>query len=468
MNKESRIQAIKKVEEGTPLLKEEILYKDKLKPMDVFEIPLNCLIYNKYNGRILSRTKSVERGEHKIDVETPVGIKLIEKLLWDSKPDRNKKTLDSIKEHGQQKPGIITADGVIIDGNRRAMLLKKAGKDYFKAVILPDTLDENKLEIEKLETIHQMGEDKKLGYNPIEKYLKAKSLFSGLENSGENAEEAIKKIAKWMGEDESTVKDYLKIIKTMDDYLDYLGYEGIYTQLDGREDQFINLTKWLSNFYGEKSARGFDGYRDIDVDDLRDIAYDYIRAKFPTMPFRHIAHGNKDSHFFGDKEIWPDFRDFHFEKIDSVKTAEQPIDYNSENISHHLNDRDLRYYEATKNEKGKSFLEENINANVQSLRFRQEKDEPGKLIKNAKRALEAVDQKRKEFSEHDVQSDVQEVHKLTTKMLKDKSPERLLSEIVKLLEAVKVNEQSPNKEKLLTEISNINSISHDIKKKLGG
>ena len=51
-----------------------------------------------------------------------------------------------------------------------------AQADYFKAVVLDVTLEENPLEIEKLETSFQMGEDEKLGYNPTEKYLKAKLL----------------------------------------------------------------------------------------------------------------------------------------------------------------------------------------------------------------------------------------------------------------------------------------------------
>ena len=32
-------------------------------------------------------------------------------------------------------------------------------------------------------------------------------------------------------------------MEVMDEYLEYLGYNGIYTQLDKREDQFLNLTK---------------------------------------------------------------------------------------------------------------------------------------------------------------------------------------------------------------------------------
>src|SRR5690606_26425333 len=129
MNRQNRIQNIERITKSDekPFGVMEIPWKDKLEPMNVYKIPLEYLVYNKYNGRILSRTKSLESQHRKIDVESEEGRKLIEKLLWDSKVDRNKKTLENIKTTGgQQKPGIITRDGIIIDGNRRAMLLRES------------------------------------------------------------------------------------------------------------------------------------------------------------------------------------------------------------------------------------------------------------------------------------------------------------------------------------------------------
>ncbi len=151
-------------------------------------------------------------------------------------------------------------------GTVRMLLNKVDRTGYFKAVILPVTLEENPIEIERLETTYQMGEDEKLGYNPIEKYLKAKQIFDKLiPKITEN--EAIKSISDWMGESESEIQKYLDTMAVMDEYLEYLEYDGIYTQLDSREDQFLSLTKWLNTFYGESSKKGFDGYTDSDVDD---------------------------------------------------------------------------------------------------------------------------------------------------------------------------------------------------------
>lgn len=44
-----------------------------------------------------------------------------------------------------------------------------------------------------------------------------------------------------MGESISEVEKYLNTIAVMDDYLNYLGVDGIYTQLDSRENQFLSL-----------------------------------------------------------------------------------------------------------------------------------------------------------------------------------------------------------------------------------
>ena len=147
---------------------------------------MEALIYNQYNGRIGSIVKSFERQSHPLNPEDPNDAMIIEEFLWDSKRDANKNTLLSLRRTGQIKFGIVTADGVIIDGNRRASLMANIIRDpkssqeekdrckYFKAVILPE--DASKKDTLQLETSFQMGEDEKVDYNPIEKYLKGTSI----------------------------------------------------------------------------------------------------------------------------------------------------------------------------------------------------------------------------------------------------------------------------------------------------
>ena len=100
---------------GVPLV-----FHGERKQFDVYRIPLNILTYNPYNGRIGSVVKSFERQNHISDAKNPEDIKIIENFLWKSKETANKKTLESLLNDHQQKFGIVTADGKIIDGNRRA------------------------------------------------------------------------------------------------------------------------------------------------------------------------------------------------------------------------------------------------------------------------------------------------------------------------------------------------------------
>ncbi len=350
------------------------------------------------------------------------------------------------------------------------MLLGRIKKsEYLKTVVLNVTLEENPQEIEKLETFYQLGEDEKLGYNTIEKYIKSQLLYQNLSGKkfsylDKNIDDnAIRKIADWMGEKKSIIIDYLKVMETMDDYLDYLDYNGIYTQLDGREDHCIYLTRWLNTYYGGESIKAFDGYSNLDVDDLKYIAYDYIRIPYEGKKFRHIAHGLKENHFFGDKNIWSSFKNIHSENMDKIK--EPKIDLNSQNLERHLNDRDVNYFEVSKNEKGDSFFDENVDDHYTQLRFRQSEDQPEKLIKNADRAISSINQNSKNFSNPNVMKKLEKLSSLINSMLK-KSLIHIFDHIIELLESVETDNSIKDKNALLEKTKNIQRITYQIEKKI--
>lgn len=478
MNKGIRIQKIQEIQDqGQHIGQIEILWKDALVSYPVYKVPLEYLIYNKYNGRILSRAKSLEKQNQLLDPETDEGKKLIEKLLYESNPDRNKRTEEDITRYGQQKVGIITKDGIIIDGNRRAMLLNRSNKyNYFKAVVLPVTLEEDPLEVERLETTYQMGEDEKLGYNATEKYIKSKELYLKLTGFSQinyddfekttRGKKAIEEIAKWMGEAESEIKKYLSTMVLMDDYLEYLEYDGIYTQLDKREDQFLSLQKWLKTFYGEDSARAFDGYKNSDVDTLKSIAFDYLRCNFEGKRFRTLAEGNSDKHFFGDKNIWTSFKNGHFEIIRTLP-KESPIDYNSTNLEAHLNDRDKKFFESAVNKKGENQFLENFAEHEERLLYNKAADEPEKLIKKAVQSFDSIKTGHKAFSRPEVQNQVLELGEKVFGSLQKKSPGRILNHIISLLEKFDVeNVSDSEKEAVERKLKKIQQLGYNINKKL--
>jgi len=94
MNKETRLIKIQEIidrEKDNPFGRLEIPWQDDLVPMNVYKIPLDFLVYNKYNGRILSRTKSLEKQGKRIDETTPEGKKLLKSYFGTQKKREIKK-----------------------------------------------------------------------------------------------------------------------------------------------------------------------------------------------------------------------------------------------------------------------------------------------------------------------------------------------------------------------------------------
>lgn len=479
MNKEARIRNIKQhTENRSPILKVEIPWDEKLESMDVFNIPLEYLVYNKYNGRILSRTKSVERQGNEIDVESPDGRALIEKLLYDSKPKKNEETLASLKKYGQEKVGIITRDGIIIDGNRRAMLLSKVPSiGRFKAVILPVEYDGDPIAIEEFETRYQLGEERKLDYNPIEIYLKIQRLYQQLSGQGryptevdqrqgiEVDKDAIAKIYEWVGNyktisNEKDIEYTLRVINVMDEYLDYLEYNGIYTALDDREEQFRDLTNWLNSYYGENSAKPFDGYSDDNVDDLKSSAFDLIRVKLKNEKFRYLGRGQRPNHFFGNKDIWESFFQGH---LDISTEAERfPIDFNSANLEKHLNARDNDYKQSVGDR-----LVDNVDSHYQRLRNKQAKDEPVKLLNKAIDSLGSINVNSKNFGKPDAQNLLSQLGEQVFQNLTKKSPSKTLSHVIGLLESIEISDIPDSElDDIKAQTKRIQQIGYQINKQL--
>jgi hypothetical protein len=468
LNKDARIEKISQLGDSKIVGKHKMEWDGINDYKDVYRVPISYLVYNKYNGRILSRTKSLETQGQKLNTDIEKDFKIIEKLLFDSHPSRNRKTEASIRKKGQERPGIITKDGVVIDGNRRFMSLNRIADNpktqdpeqfkYFEAVILPVNLADNPDAIRRLETTYQMGEDEKLRYNPIEKYLKAQELKKSRVSEND--------IAEWMGETKKEIIKYLKTMQTMDDYLDSLEYYGIYTQLDGREDWFLELTTWMESFKGEKSKKAFDGYKDSDVDDLILIFYDYIRAKHggDGKRFRKIARGNQPNHIFGNKDLWKKFKDLHFENIEPVQNKETSIDYHAKDLKSHLDDRDEKFKKSSG-----EYLKENLNDRISELSNKQNQDKPEKLINKAKDALKEVSVKAESFSKPDVQRQLKEVSSRVTELLSQNSASLVLEQSLDLINKIDIDAlNNEDSDKRLDLVTQINRLTFEMKKELGG
>lgn len=427
MNETQRREQLKKIiEESEPISTGVALrYQGETKRVCVYRIPLDFLVYNKYNGRISSRVKAYERLNHELNSENDEDRELIEKLLWESKVERNRKTMEDLVENGQMRHGIVTADGVIIDGNRRASLLNRAYRErdkhkwspvdvdkcrYFNAIILPQ--DAGPRDIQQLETTYQMGEDDKLDYNPIEKYLKVRDLTDvGFD---------IDEIAKMMNESTADIKKWQRTLVLMDEYLETLGYEDMYPMLDRVEDQFLSLSKGLKDWQDRSVlAKANWEYSDADIDDLKVIAFDYIRYEQEGKEFRRICKPGKEGSIFQDRLIWESFRDTHFETMDAI--AEESVD---EEIAHAHADIDVVDVLRARDSKWKSEISDsfknNLKYSVRRLDDRMEDAKPKEILKKVRDLLKEIDTEQDSFlNDEGVAALVSEINRMTYRLKRE-------------------------------------------------
>lgn len=398
MNRKERKEMLAHIKEGKPFATGyQLLYRGTLQPFDVWEIPMEALIYNQYNGRIGSVVKSFEKQSHTLDPEKSEDIELIENFLWKSKESSNRVTLESLRKTGQIKFGIVSSDGIIIDGNRRASLMNRIRKDsksnqgekdrcsFFKAVILPENA--TKREILQLETSFQMGEDEKVEYNPIEKYLKCRDLVE----AGFTREE----IASFMSVSVKDVNLNLEILDLMDKYLAFYEYDGLYTLAEGHEDSFQKLNAALKNY--NSGVANMWNYTSQDINNLMGVAFDYIRLNLPQNDIRDLFRKptQKSSSVFASKERWNRFFLEHQKNINSFE--EKPVedyilDATGSDISVSLKARDDEWrknIEATLTETFKAVQDE-IDSQLRA-------NEPLKLIAKAQGALDSIDSNSQGF-----------------------------------------------------------------------
>jgi hypothetical protein len=475
---EVRTQKIKEIYDGESYGVKEILWNEgqlndaSLQPMPYYKIPLEYLIYNVDNGRILSRTLALKGQEEIIDPESDEGNKTIEDFLEASDKSKNTKTEIDIRKWGQKEVGIVTLDGIVIDGNRRLMTLNKISKNppkdkprsefkHFKAVILPVKLKDNFKEIKRLETIVQMGEDKKADYGAIEKYLQVKT---SLENGISNAE-----ISEYMNESVSKIEEYKKTLVEMEKYLDYLGYEYQYPQLFNREDYLISLGRWMETFRGSPSAKGYDGYDEMNVNFLEMLCFDLIRCytEVDKDQFRKIAGGLKETHIFGNKDIWNRMFESHKENVIPLKDEEPDIDWDSIDVTNFLQDRDRQF-----TNKAKESIVENLADRITELNYQQSNNKPAKQVGKVNLMLDNINTKAQSFTDPATLNGISLAGQKAFVLLKKAGTFgklKILQQITKMLSEMDAFSSVELEDgKILDELKLISRKAHKVKKDAGG
>lgn len=190
----------------------------------VYKVSLDWLFYNDQNDRIatwISQYKAQHDGQAPDCSDRESYNSIIEQFIVESNPDAIRKTQNNIEMVDQREPGVVLADGRIIDGNRRFTCLRRlAAKNdrfgYFETVILDRNIENSAKQIKMLELSIQHGEESKVDYNPIDRLV-------GLYNDVISTHLlSIAEYAKSTNETESEVKKRIEIAKLMVEFLEFI------------------------------------------------------------------------------------------------------------------------------------------------------------------------------------------------------------------------------------------------------
>lgn len=228
--------------------KRKLTLKGETRVFDVYRIPLEHLVYNRRNGRIISWMNRVEsEGEDVSTLDKDEYNDKVEEMIIESNKGALEKTKANIKNFGQRVPGVVLNDGTIVDGNRRFTCLRHLRRDHgmdvlFEAIILDPKEGLSDIDIKRLELNLQHGEERPVDYNPIDNLVDVYNdiVVNEYFTEQEYALNTNKKLPE--------VKKMVEKAKLMVEYLEFINAGGKFylareLELDGPLQEMVGILK---------------------------------------------------------------------------------------------------------------------------------------------------------------------------------------------------------------------------------
>jgi hypothetical protein len=319
------------IAKGKPIGEDTIEYKDWKKTgkkSNIFRIPIEYCRYRSENGRIKTETLTHATREKALDDFSAEDQEKIAGFLEKSDPAKNEELMKSLKSTGQIEPAIITADGFLINGNRRRWALGKLfethKKDresfkYINVIILPGH-DEDGVELSDapthvdialLENRLQMRRDGWSEYSVMNKVLSFRSYTDGTveldelldddPNFSELSEKDFKKaVDNWKTDNFGT-------LDLIDLYLESNGMKGDYKKIEHRWESFKELNQKIISKFDNKSFKTFlqnFGYSSDDHGAITQACFNLIKLKDPK-----VANFKRHTDIIREIKGWMEFKD---------------------------------------------------------------------------------------------------------------------------------------------------------------
>ncbi|KKR24341.1 MAG: hypothetical protein UY78_C0007G0017 [Parcubacteria group bacterium GW2011_GWA1_53_13] len=234
------------------------------KERKVYSVPIGLLRFRKENGRIASDVFSYEKLHGVISETDSEGQKVLADFLKAKDPDQTDTLKKSVQQTGQTDPAIITADGFLINGNRRRLVLEMLWEEThdpefsrMRVVILPGESEEGGpptvKEIEQVENRYQLYKDGKSEYSNFDRALSIRRKI----DLGMSLEEQFRDDPSTSGMTEKEVKkerqryeeEFLGPLECVDRYLQMLGREEMYTLVSAGKGDRENRWQAFIDYY---------------------------------------------------------------------------------------------------------------------------------------------------------------------------------------------------------------------------
>jgi hypothetical protein len=268
---------------------EKLIVKGKAESTPVYSLSIDDLAFNKANGRIKAEVLEKETElARSLSPESPQDQKLIGTILLSIRKDENEKIREDLRKNGQMRPGIITCDGIVINGNRRKALLQdlygETGETKYKQIdvqVLPS--DITKAELWLIEAGIQMSAPQQLDYSPINNLLNWRDGVLGGLKIDDMA-------ARIYGVSKESIESDLDRLDLIDEYLkDFLRKPDRYYLVRALNEHFIDLQDILNWAKRPRGNVPMNWKPDAsDLNELKLVGFYYIRIKFPHLRVREL------------------------------------------------------------------------------------------------------------------------------------------------------------------------------------
>jgi hypothetical protein len=222
-------------------------------PLPVVLVDIDDLRFNANLGRLILERLS---GAHFEPPDDPAAQAEIQRLILEQQEAKELKR--HLEEEGQLQPGIVSADGTLINGNRRLAVLRDLWAEtkddrfkYMRVAVLPR--DATAKELYLLEVNLQMTPETRARYGPITTLAQ---LRFGLEKHRLDKGQ----LAHAMYLEPSDLDERLAILQIVDEYLAFIKRPGAYGLLEkgsdeadhqGKYEHFVTLNR-LREMHSDK------------------------------------------------------------------------------------------------------------------------------------------------------------------------------------------------------------------------